>query len=58
MHLARCLAAADVRREPLERLVQLFEEARFSTHPLTWEHRDDARRALGAVRDDLVVGTG
>jgi hypothetical protein len=57
-HLARCLAAADVRPEPLERLVQLFEEARFSTHAMTWEHRDEARAALGAVRDDLVVGTG
>jgi hypothetical protein len=57
LHLARCLAAADVRPEPLERLVQLFEEARFSTHPMTWEDRDEARHALGAVRGDLVVGT-
>jgi hypothetical protein len=55
LHLARCLAAADVRREPLEQLVELFEEARFSTHPMTWEHRDAARRALAAVRSDLVV---
>jgi hypothetical protein len=55
VHLARCLAAAEVRPEPIERLVELFEEARFSTHPMTWEHRDAARRALGAVRDDLVV---
>jgi hypothetical protein len=57
LHVARCLAAADVRREPIERLVQLFEEARFSTHPMTWEDRDEARRALGAVRGDL-VGAG
>jgi hypothetical protein len=58
LHLARCLAAADVRPEPLEQLVELFEEARFSTHPMTWEHRDEARRALAAVRGDLVVSAG
>jgi hypothetical protein len=58
VHLARCLTAADVRPEPLEQLVRLFEEARFSTHPMTWEHRDEARRALGAVRRDLLVGAG
>ncbi len=58
LHVARCLAAADVRPEPLEELVSLFEEARFSTHPMTWEHRDEARRALAAVRGDLVVGAG
>jgi hypothetical protein len=57
LHLARCLAAADVRPEPLEQLVELFEEARFSTHPMTWEHRDEARRALAAVRGDLLAGT-
>jgi Domain of unknown function (DUF4129) len=55
LHLARCLAAADVRPEPLEQLVELFEEARFSTHPMMWEHRDEARRALAAVRSDLVI---
>jgi hypothetical protein len=55
LHLARCLAAAHVRPEPLEQLVELFEEARFSTHPMTWEDRDAARRALATVRDDLVV---
>jgi hypothetical protein len=33
-----------------QRLAALFREARFSTHPMTAAHRDDALAALGAVR--------
>lgn len=57
LHLARCLRAASVRAAPAEQLVRLFEEARFSTHTMTWRERDDARRALEAVRHDLDLAT-
>jgi hypothetical protein len=35
--------------EAARRLAALFREARFSTHPMTEEHRTDAQAALGAV---------
>ncbi len=46
-HLHRVLSVLDIPSEPLERLIGLFEEARFSTHTLTASDRD---RALGALR--------
>jgi hypothetical protein len=53
--LARALAALDVPEEPAERLTGLFEEARFSTHALGPERRDEAASALAAVRDALAA---
>src|SRR5690606_38067560 len=51
-HLRRVLAVLDVRPEPLHRLIELFELARFSTHPLTATHREHALDALRAVAAD------
>ena len=36
-----------------QRLAALFREARFSTHPMTSAHREDAAAALGAVQQAL-----
>jgi hypothetical protein len=52
-HLRRVLSALRVRPEPLRRLIELFEVARFSTHLLTPAHRDQALGALRAVAGDL-----
>lgn len=52
-HLHRILALLDVRPEPLRELIDLFQVARFSTHPLRALHRDRALRALRAVAADL-----
>lgn len=52
-HLARVLAALDVRPEPLRELTTLFGEARFSDHVMTEAQRDRARAALGAAEADL-----
>lgn len=56
-HLQRALATLHVRPEPLRRLIGLFEIARFSTHPLTNSHRDQALEALHAAAADLAVGS-
>ncbi|HLT90637.1 MAG TPA: DUF4129 domain-containing protein [Woeseiaceae bacterium] len=52
-HLRRVLTVLDVRPEPLRQLIALFELARFSTHPLTATHREQALGALRAVAADL-----
>lgn len=52
-HLRRVLMVLHVRPEPLRRLIELFEVARFSTHPLSAAHRDQALRALRDVAADL-----
>lgn len=52
-HLRRVLGVLDVAPAPLERLIRLFERARFSTHTLTTRHRDRALEALREVADDL-----
>lgn len=54
-HLRRALTMLRVRPEPLRRLIDLFEVARFSTHPLTESHRDQALDALQAAAADLAV---
>lgn len=54
-HLRRVLTTLHVRPEPLHRLIDLFEVARFSTHPLTESHRDQALDALQAAAADLAV---
>lgn len=52
-HVARALQRLGVRPEPLGRLTELFAEARFSTHPITEEHRREAQACLRATLDDL-----
>jgi hypothetical protein len=52
-HLRRALATLLVRPEPAHRLVELFAAARFSTHRLTTEHREQALEALRAAAADL-----
>lgn len=42
-----------VEREPLEQLAALYREARFSTHPIGEDMRQQARDALGRVTADL-----
>lgn len=52
-HLHRVLSVLAVPPAPLEMLILLFEEARFSQHALTDQHRDDALRALERVALEL-----
>jgi hypothetical protein len=52
-HVTRALHALGVRAEPLQRLTALFAEARFSTHPITEQHRAEAQSCLQAALDDL-----
>lgn len=52
-HLRRILTRLAVQPEPLETLIALFEEARFSEHALTLRHRDAALRALETVAAGL-----
>lgn len=52
-HLHRVLGTLRVSPEPLRELVELFEVARFSTHQLGPQHRDQALRALRAAAVDL-----
>jgi hypothetical protein len=56
-HLARCLAALDVRPEPMRDLVTVFALARFSTHPVGEAHRATAVAALRAALADLAALT-
>lgn len=56
-HLRRALNRLPVRPEPIQRLVTLFQVARFSSHSLTAEHRDQALDALRAVAADLNAET-
>lgn len=52
-HLHRVLTVLRVRPEPLRRLTELFEIARFSTRPLDAADRERALDALRAVSEDL-----
>lgn len=52
-HLDRVLTPLGVRSEPLHRLAELFVLARFSQHPVTAAHRDDAGDALRQALADL-----
>lgn len=49
----RVLADARVGRDPLDRLLALYHEARYSTHPITPGDLDAARSVLAEVRRDL-----
>ncbi|MGZ4358381.1 MAG: DUF4129 domain-containing protein [Gaiellaceae bacterium] len=52
-HLARSLAAVRVSSLAGERLIALFERARFSQHTIGLEMKQQAIEALVAVRDEL-----
>ena len=51
--VATLLAGQDVDRTAIERLAELYREARFSTHPVREDQREAAREALRTVREDL-----
>jgi hypothetical protein len=53
--VGRVLAVAAVRPDPLQRLAELYREARFSDHPMSEADRVAARAALGEIRADLAV---
>jgi hypothetical protein len=52
-HVERVLGDLGVPAEPLHRLATLFEEARFSAHPIGEEHRRAALHALEEARAAL-----
>ena len=47
-HVQRCLDAARMDPVPVRQLVDLFAQARFSTHPIDESHRIAAVRAMRA----------
>jgi hypothetical protein len=51
-HMERCLQAADLPAGPIRELLRLFALARFSSHPISEEHRT---RAVGAL--DTAIAT-
>ena len=59
-HMERCLKAAELPAAPIRELLRLFALARFSSHPITEDHRARAVAALDAaitsVRRLEVVG--
>lgn len=52
-HLYRVLGPLGVRPDPVHGLAELFVMARFSSHPVTEQHRRDAVGWLQAALDDL-----
>lgn len=57
-YLSRALSAVAVSRPAGERLTGLFQQARFSAHPVAGQMKRDAIAALVAVREELVSGAG
>lgn len=53
----RILDLADADAGPVNRLAELYREARFSDHAVTEEHRSEALAALAAIRHSLGVRT-
>src|SRR5262249_46318987 len=51
--LTRARAAGLLHREASTPLAELFTEARYSRHPFTDRHRDDASTALDAIMTEL-----
>ena len=51
--LARAAGSGLVRTGAAARLTALFYEARFSSHPMPLEQRDEAQRALAELADSL-----
>lgn len=54
--VARALEAYRLDREALERLADLYREARFSEHPLAEEHRTQARACLERLVEEVRRG--
>ena len=52
-YLARVLLALDVQPEPVHRLTDLFEQAKFSDHAIDAPMKGEAIAALEAIRTDL-----
>jgi hypothetical protein len=52
-YLARVFGALQVSRRPSERLTELFEQARFSTHAIGPEMKRESIAALGELRSEL-----
>ncbi len=52
-YLGRVFAALRLSRGPGERLTELFEQARFSTHAIGLEMKRESIAALGALRSEL-----
>lgn len=53
--VARALAAYDLDSRAIQRLADLYREARFSTHELSERHRDEARDCLHQLTDAAVT---
>ncbi|NYE37528.1 hypothetical protein F4692_002661 [Nocardioides cavernae] len=49
----RILDLADADTGPVNRLAELYREARFSDHPITEQHRSEALAALAGIRRSL-----
>lgn len=56
--LARAVTARALRADNAATLVELFAEARFSTHTMTETHRETAERALRTVLGELLASAG
>ena len=52
-HLNRVLGPLGVRPEPIHQLAELFVMARFSPHPVTEQHRDEAAALLNGALADI-----
>lgn len=52
-YLRRILTGLGSRAEPVARLTELFEQAKFSAHPIDGSMKRDAIDALRAIRSDL-----
>lgn len=55
--LRRGIDGSRLPEEPAQRLLDLFQEARFSTHPMGESDRDAADRALTSILDSLGAGS-
>jgi uncharacterized protein DUF4129 len=55
-YLARVLGSADVSSHSVQRLTQLFQRARFSTHAIDAGMKEDAIAALSGLRAELEAG--
>jgi len=52
-YLRRVLRASEAPADPAVTITDLFEEARFSTHPISEHARDRTRAALSSLRESL-----
>lgn len=56
--LARAVSTGALRADNAATLVELFAEARFSTHTMTESHRETAERTLRTVLGELLASSG